>query len=80
MLFAQGFVYLFSALRRSFNIGGGAEWTLSVEEVAKCELPVFSDMKYANCRQRWPSFFATDFSQCFCSVVKLKDTFATRHF
>ena len=52
MLFAQDFVYLFSALRRSFNIGGGAEWTLFVEEVAKCELPVFSDMKYANCRQR----------------------------
>ena len=52
MLFAQDFVYLFSALRHSFNIGGGAEWTLFVEEVTKCELPIFCDMKYANCRQR----------------------------
>ena len=56
MPFAQYFAYMFSALRRSFNIGGGAEWTLSVEKVAKCELPVFSNMKYGNCRQRWPPF------------------------
>ena len=53
MPFAQDFVYFFSALRRFFNIAdGGAEWTLSVEEVGKCELPAFCDMKYANCRQR----------------------------
>ena len=53
MPFAQDFVYFFSALRRFFNIAdGGAEWTLSVEEVGKCELPAFCDMEYANCRQR----------------------------